>query len=483
MPPAGNAIRRARVAAWFASTRDLAVRVVCAPVGAGKTVAVRQYVEQSAGKAAYGHVPPGASVPQLHALLEALDAEEVVLDDLDAAAPEARVWLVDRMLDRTFSRRAILVGRSRRRLHLDELLAKQAAHACDPAALAFDAAELEELAGLAAIAHDAHDVAQLLYDTEGWPLAAHWLIRDAVRAGRSLRDAFMHWRERNAHLLFEFLESEHGEEIEAFASFRRLLVEGWSDAQDELERLDELGLPIVRTRSGVRPYRILARLAAPGDAMPREHLTTATIPMMLLNVLGRFRCEIAGRPVAFGRRRDRQLFVFVALAPEGRTTREQLLEAFWPDVESSVASQGLRPALNRIRRAIHEAAPEVDPDRYFTTTGEIAVDTRTVAVDARRFVDRVEQGRLDDARGATDGAKHHYRVARRIYADRLLASEGAEPCLERRVGELEALYVEALTRLTELHAATGELETARGYAAELLARNNEAARRREGVTA
>jgi DNA-binding SARP family transcriptional activator len=236
----------------------------------------------------------------------------------------------------------------------------------------------------------------------------------------------------------------------------------------------------VRARVGLRPYRILARLAAPRESETTEHHAPAT-PLMLLNVLGRFRCEIAGQPVTFARRRDRQLFVFVALAPDGRTSRDRLLEAFWPGVDRATACQSLRPALNRIRRAIHDAAPSVDPDRYFRTAGEVAIDTRTVAVDVRRFIDRVEQGRLDDARSSVDGAKHHYRAAHRVYADRLLAAEGAEPCLERRVDELETLYVEVLTRLTELCAATGELETARGYADELLTRNNDEVRRREGA--
>jgi DNA-binding SARP family transcriptional activator len=234
----------------------------------------------------------------------------------------------------------------------------------------------------------------------------------------------------------------------------------------------------VRTRTGLRPYRILARLAAPISERVDVQMTTTLPALMAVNVFGRFRCEIAGRAVPFSRRRDQQVFAFVVLQPECRTSREKLLEAFWPGVNHTVALQGLRTTLSRIRRAILEAAPSVDPQRYFETAGEVRVNVRAVAIDVHRFVDRIEQGRIDDARGAVEGAKHHYRVAQRIYADRVLAAEAPEPCLEREAERFEALYIEVLTRITELHAATGEFEIAREAVRTLLSCNNEEARRR-----
>ena len=86
---------------------------------------------------------------------------------------------------------------------------------------------------------------------------------------------------------------------------------------------------------------------------------------MTLNAFGRFRCEIGGRPVTFSRRRDQQVFTYVALTPDRRATREHLLEAFWPGLSHAVASQGLRTTLSHIRRAIAQAAPGTDPERYF----------------------------------------------------------------------------------------------------------------------
>lgn len=478
---APQGVQRSRVAAWFEASADAPARIVCGPIGSGKTFAVRQMIHDAGDRAAYVRIPAGADAAQLWAALEChASAEVLVLDEVDLANAAAYSALVEAIEFGEIARKLVLVGRSRRRLRAETLLARGFGRVCDLAALRFEADEIERLAGAHGVEYDCEDVAQVLHDTDGWPLAVAWLVRDAAEGRRSLRDAFVHWRERNGHLLLEFVEREGAEDADALREYRRALAGGWGDAQHEAERLEQLGLPFVRTRSGLRPYRILARLAASATS-GAAHIEQPTKPvpqLMTLNAFGRFRCEIGGRPVTFSRRRDQQVFTYVALAPDRRATREHLLEAFWPGLSHAVASQGLRTTLSHIRRAIAQAAPGTDPERYFRTTGEVRVDARAVAVDVHRFIDHLEQGRLDDARGAIDGAKHHYRVARRIYADRLLVAEAPEPCLERRAEQLEALYVEVLTRITELHAATGDFDVAREAARTLMACNTEEAHRR-----
>lgn len=477
--PVSNGVERRRVLEWFGATGDAAVRILCGPIGSGKTFAVRQYVAASDGAAAYVRVPARVDADRLLAAIASSPAREtVVLDDVDRIDAAVYAELVDAIMAGEIERRLILTGRSRRRLRAESLLARGFARACSDETLAFAADEVEQLAAAHGVEFARDDVAQLLHDTDGWPVAAEWLIRDAAESGRSLRDAFAHWRRRNGHLLLEFVEREGFEDASAYEAFFNALRSGSLAGEHETTRLEQLGLPIVRTRSGLRPYRILARLAAPVSDAVDVRTTTTVAPLMAVNVFGRFRCELAGRPVPFSRRRDQQVFAFVALQPECRTSRDRLLEAFWPGINHAVASQGLRTTLSRIRRAISEAAPSVDPERYFETAGEVRVNVRTVAVDVHRFMDRVEQGRVDDARGALEGAKHHYRVAQRIYVDRVLAAEAPEPCLERHAEQFQALYVEVLTRITELHAATGDLETAREAARSLLSCNNEEARRR-----
>ncbi len=471
-------IERPRLAAWFTDTHHASVRIVCAPLGSGKTCAVQQYADGQGGSTGYVRVPAGADAAVLRGVLARAGAfTEIVLDDVDRADPDGYRALVDDITDSLVETRLVLVGRSRRRLHGHALVARGLAVACDPALLAFDAEETAALAVLMRVLHDGQDVNQLLHDTEGWALATQWLVRDAAESGRTLSDAFARWRERNGHLLLELVEQEGCYEPTALAAFCGALGDaagGWAGSQTEAEEFEQLGLPMVRTRSGLRPYRILNRLARPAVA---EHVTAAVTPMMFVNVFGRFRCEIGGRAVAFSRRRDQQVFSYVALAPDCRTSRDDLLDAFWPGINRTIAAQGLRTTLSRIRRAIADVGPGVDAERYFETTGEVRINARTVAIDVHRFVDHVEQARLDEARGSVEGAKHHYRLAQRIYVDRLLASEASEPCLEQRARDFEKLHVEVLTRVTELHAATGELDVARDAARALLSCNTAESRR------
>ena len=476
--PVSNGVERWRALEWFDATSAAAVRVVCGPIGAGKTFAVRQFVARSDGRAAYVRVPPRADFDHiLNAIVEEADAGTVVLDDLDRADAAACATLGELILAGELRTKLVLVGRSRRRLRAESLLARGFARACGDEILSFDTDEVSRLAAAYGVDFDDEDVAQLLHDTDGWPIAAEWLVRDAAEARRPLRDAFTHWRQSNGHLLVEFVEREGFDDAAALEGFFDALRRGRPDTEPEAARLEQLGLPIVRTRSGLRAYRILSRLVEPGAASGTQApATTSVQPMMAVNLFGKFRCEIGGQPLTFSRRRDQQVFAYVALQPECRTTREQLIAAFWPGIDRAVAAQGLRTTLSRIRRAIAERAPSVDPERYFETAGEVRVNVRAVAVDAQRFLDRVEQGRIDDARGAVEGSKHHYRVAQRIYIDRVLASEAPDPCLEPRARYFETLYLEVLTRVAELHAATGDFDVAREAVRALLACSHEETR-------
>ena len=458
---------RERVATWFEATKAARVRILSAPVGCGKTFAIKQYAARRKGATAYVHVPASANAQALGEMLSrGRKAGEIILDGIDQIDPSVYAAFVDEIAEGRVDAKLVLVGRSRRKLHAQALLARGFAAAYDPPALAFDAREIAALAAAFGVAFDDDDVSQVLYDSEGWAIAAEWLIRDAAETGRTLRDAFGHWRERYGHLLVEFIENEYRDDAVSFETFYSLLGSRPGEGRQELERLEQAGFPLVRTRTGARPYRVLRRLVAASQGIPTDRASATLPPLMMLNMLGRFRCEIAGVPVAFSRRRDQNVFAFVALAPGGRVTREVVLDTFWSGIDHRIAAQGLRTTLSRIRRAIAEAVSGFDAELYFHTEGELQLDPATVAVDVWRFVDLVEQGRFDDALGATDGAKRHYRLAYCTYHDRLLASEPPEPCFERSVKSLDAMYLEALSRLMQLHAAVGDLETAREYARE-----------------
>lgn len=442
------------------------MRIMCAPLGCGKTVAIRDHANRRRPEATYVRVPPGATAADLQQFRAAgKPGSALVLDDADRAEPAAFSELVENIGGGSSARKIFLVGRSRRRMQVDKLLAGGNAAAYDAAELAFDARELGELARAFGVSYDDVDLAQVLYDTEGWPIAVEWLVRDAAETRGHLRDAFNHWRDRNGHLLLELVEHDQRDDPSAFESFKNLLTAAPGEQRSEMERLLQDGLPLMRTRAGPRPYRILRRLGSTVRGIAADRVSRPLPPVLMLNVLGQFRCEIAGKAVAFSRRRDQSVFVFVALSQDGRCLREAVLEAFWPGAANG--AQGLRTTISRIRHALGEAAPGIDPELYFQSESDLRVDFANVALDARRFVELVEQGRADDALGIHESARRHYRLAYSTYRSDLLSSEALEPCFEPIAARLHDFYLETLRRLMHLSAAAGDLETARGYEREL----------------
>lgn len=470
-------IARKRIEAWLDSRSHAKVRIISAPAGSGKTVTAKRYASRRKDSVVYARVPSGAGLAALRELLSAgRGRASVILDDVDRMESSAYAAFVEELCHESFDARLVLVGRSRRRLLVHALLARGVADVYESNGLAFDASEVSELASNLGIEQDEKAVSQTLYDTEGWPIVVAWMLREAKENRIPLREAYWSWCERNGHVLLDFIANEHRREPEALDAFRSLLEGGPNEERTRpewLERLEQDGFPLIRTRNGARPYRIVRRLIAAARGTPSDRISQALPPIMLLSVLGQFRCEIGGRPVTFSRRRDQNVFTFVAIASGGRASRESVLEAFWPRIDHRVAAQGLRTTISRIRRAIAEAANGFDPDLYFHSESELRVDWGTVVVDARRFNDLVEQGRLDDVLGAVENAKRHYRLAYGIYRGRLLASEPLEPPFGAPARHLDALYVQTLGRLTQLHAATGELDVAREYAREYLAHSGE----------
>jgi DNA-binding SARP family transcriptional activator len=75
----------------------------------------------------------------------------------------------------------------------------------------------------------------------------------------------------------------------------------------------------------------------------------------VVQLLGGFEVQVSGRPVpalAWRHRRGAELVKLLALAPEHRLHREELMEKLWPDLGSDAAAANLRKALHYARAAL-----------------------------------------------------------------------------------------------------------------------------------
>jgi hypothetical protein len=435
------------------------VRMICAPHGGGKTTALLQYATLH-NDVRIATLPHRATRPQVMAeLAKCADARVTIVDRADDASASGIDALFEE-IEGTWprGRRYLVSGSSRTRMRLQSLAAQGIATIVDASVLSFDSTEISALADAQGVATTEFDVEQLKYDTDGWPVAVSWVIRDAARNGRPLRGAFEEWRVLYGHLLLELVTGEYGDARSSEAFIEAIQSIDDPKSQRALERLDAAGYPIVRMRASLRPYRVLMQIA--GDA-PAADRAASPGGQLNLRLFGRFSCRIAGQPVAFDRRRDQNVLTYIALAPGATVTRAELLLTFWPDASRAVASQGLRTTLCRLRRALANAAG-CDAGLYVFVGNSIALDLSHVSVDARAFRDCAELAETEDANGNIGAAREHYAAAEHLYLGALLASEAPEPQLVAHMAEYSELFKHVRARAGALAATAATSTRVRG---------------------
>jgi DNA-binding SARP family transcriptional activator len=177
-------------------------------------------------------------------------------------------------------------------------------------------------------------------------------------------------------------------------------------------------------------------------------LTPDEIAPAQLDMFGRFRMIVNDCAVRFGRRREAQIVQFLALQPNGRATRAELLDAFWKDGDRQLAAQGLRTALSAIRGAIARCAGADGVERYFVTAGDtVGLRFEAVISSAHRFESHVNLAAAAEARDDAVLASTHWSAASKIYAAPLLAGEPSAPWIEPMAAEYAELADAARSRV------------------------------------
>ncbi len=151
---------------------------------------------------------------------------------------------------------------------------------------------------------------------------------------------------------------------------------------------------------------------------------------------------VGGEPVAesaWRLRKARALIKLLALTPEHSLHREQAIEALWPDLEPSAASNNLRQALFVARRALDSAGDDG------AARLELALDVLSLAPD-RLEID-VEEFEAAAARADDQPSIERHRAAIEAYRGELLPEDRFE---DWAIARREALTERYLTLLLGL---------------------------------
>lgn len=483
-----SVVRRAGIEEWLGRFKDVPVRFLIAPPGYGKTMALLGYLRHCTENGRYTVIPAAADDHAVWSgIANALDSDlqlhthdEVVralasLAPLELAldcdsVPEANgsaaiAQLIDDLPDDVS---LLIACRSRSAFQVGRLVAQGTASLCDAERLAFDASGIRHLAETCSVSYGHADVLRMLEVTDGWPHVVASAIRKAAEDNIGLAQAFENWRLRHGHLFNEFVADSLKHVAEKEADLVLKLMSGsYLEDRQQLQALEEQGLFVVHTADGYRPLRALSR----SRLYDRYGRRVATATPMKVRLFGWFRAEIDRRPIEWVRRRDRQLFKYLALQPNGTVSRAELGQVFWPGAEKHLVAQSLRTACSNIRKAIAQIVGFDQVESYFRAGDDLALDLENVIIDVNGFMAHANDGDEQYERGEVRAAHAHYRSAERLYRGNLLIGDAHESWVAALAPDLERRHVVVAERLAEIAteldyqpaAAETELPLASGH--------------------
>jgi predicted ATPase/DNA-binding SARP family transcriptional activator len=163
-----------------------------------------------------------------------------------------------------------------------------------------------------------------------------------------------------------------------------------------------------------------------------------------IELLGAFGVSVAGTPVpddAWRLRRAKSLIKVLALAPDRRLHREQVVEALWPG--GAQAGSGLHQVLYTARRALGSGDHLVLRDDVVALAGD------DVWVDVHAF-------EVAAAVARDSGTIDAYRAALALYTGELLPEDRYEDWTAARRESLRETYLALCLELAELEARAGD---------------------------
>ncbi len=460
---APDTIRRERISSWMADHADVPLRLVAAPSGSGKTTALVTYAAAPRFRAGYVSLDLGSTPDELReglarafgfarcaddeALMAAFEDAgrcEVLVDEADRAPEATRAVLRRFIYDAPENVTFVYATRSRDVVDATRLVSLGLGAILDGDRLAFTVEEATRLAEAARVdASDERELGRLLHDTEGWAFALCSAIRDAASAGRSLDGAFDAWRRGNARFLRRFIDDALADEDPMLATGARKLFDGEAIDDALLDRLEQRGLFVRWADGSFRPYRAVARVARAATAAPTRALQPFTA-----RLFGKSDVRIEGQRVAWFRRRDAQLFAFLALQPQGRARRETLLRAFWPDADRQLAAQSLRSACSTMRRSLAAVVGYADLAHYVAFGDEIALNLDLFVIDARRARAHLRDAEVAWEAGDVKTAVEHDRAALKLAKEELLDGD-IPPALHQTCVDLNRDLARAAARSSD----------------------------------
>ena len=188
-----------------------------------------------------------------------------------------------------------------------------------------------------------------------------------------------------------------------------------------------------------------------------ETARRSELEVVRIGLLGGFRLSVGPRLIEEDRwrlRKARSLIKLLALAPDHRLHREQVMETLWPVLGMRKASNNLHQILHAVRRTLEPAVLATAPasgSAASASSGYLLLRDEQLSLcpDSPLWVDvEAFEQTAATARHAMEPAA--FRAAIDLYAGELLPEDRYEPWVEQRRAQLRELYLSLLLELGAL---------------------------------
>jgi hypothetical protein len=432
---------------WLVAHAGSRVRVIAAQPGAGKTSGVAAWLHANDVAAAWIDVPRDCSMGALRKMVALALADGplaiLVIDNIERASHDARGELERYAAELPSGTDLLLVGRSAAGIDLRAT----SAVVLPPELLRFDPEDVRRMCDMHDVPTTDAERRTIVRAADGWAVVIAGAVRTAALARLPIQDGLHRWRRDDARIISSLIDDALETSSPGDATTLRRILNGEDPPTPAIvARLAEAGL--FAQGHGARARLNPLVLAFPTG--PRALLDARdAIPAAEIEMFGTFRVRIAGQEIRFARRRDRNIVEFLALRGDGKATRSELLETFWPGGDRALARQSLRTACSMIRRAFGALVSEERVEAYFRADAAAVVlnpahcENRLVL-----FRANIERAREADRRGAVEIADSYWAAALGIHSAPLLAAE--EPTMPWLISDARSValaYAEAARRL------------------------------------
>jgi DNA-binding SARP family transcriptional activator len=209
-----------------------------------------------------------------------------------------------------------------------------------------------------------------------------------------------------------------------------------------------------------------------GLQRPKDVIETASLEIYCLDG---FRVSFSGVKVErWESIKAKSLLQYLMTKPHKPVSKEELMEALWPDCDPKVSGNNLKAAMHGLRLTLsNQANIEKAVSYVLYTQGTYQINPNILLwLDVEQFELHWETARRFQSEGKTDEAIREFKMAVDLYKSDYLSEDPYEEWTQLRREVLQDIYMNILIKLADNYLQNGDYENCMAYCFKVLDKDN-----------